>query len=107
MFDNINKESFDIAVASKEEVIGYLECHIAWLERELENQRKRADLAIDRLLSIQKIPTVMPENIVFPSQADAKNISEQQKVMEAIKSEMESIGEIAEDERPTVVTEIQ
>lgn len=104
----IDKESFDIAVASKDEVIMCLEGKVMWLEAELERQRQRADLAIDRLLSIQKIPTVMPENIKFVGGAQPEHISEQVKVMEMIKSEMESIGEISESEdSPSAKEEIQ
>lgn len=102
----IDRESFDIAVASKEEVIRCLEEKVAWLERELDNQRKRADLAVDRLLSMGKVPTVMPENIVFPKDMPApEHVSAQIKAMEALRSEIETIGEISEGEDSPVVRE--
>lgn len=108
MFNNIDRESFEIAVSSKDEVINHLEALVRRLEMELDHQRKRADIAIDRLLNEKKIGTVMPENIVFIDPEQAKNVSAQAKAMELMKSEMESIGEISEGaEDPTVVTEIQ
>lgn len=109
MFEKkIDHESFDIAVAAKDEVIECLESKVAWLERELDMQRKRADLALDRLLSKLSCPTVMPENIVFPKEHDLKAVSEHQKVMEAMRSEIEQIGEIADEAvDQTHVEEIQ
>ena len=105
MFNNIDRESFDIAVSSKEEVIEVLESKVAWLERELDVQRKRADLAVDRLLAAYKCPTVMPENIVFPKPQEAADISRQEKEMELMRSELESIGEISEGEESKVTSE--
>lgn len=105
MFNRIDRESFDIAVAAKDEVIMYLEAQVRRLEMEVDLQRKRADLAVDRLLAAKKVPTVMPENIVFPSPKESADVSEQAKVMELIRSEMESIGEISEGESSPVAGE--
>ncbi len=108
MFSNkIDMESFEIAVAAKDEVIQCLESKVAWLEKELDTQRKRADLAVDRLLAKYACPTVMPENIKFIEPEQAKDMSRQEKAMELIKSEMESIGEISESEDPTKIVEVQ
>lgn len=103
--DKIDRESFDIAVASKEEVIAHLEARVAALEAEVLHYRERADLATDRLLSVYKCPTVMPENIVFAA-SRPEHVNEQVKVMEALKSEIESIGDISgEDPDPTTRVE--
>lgn len=106
MFESkIDRESFDIAVASKEEVIACLEARVASLEAEVERQRQRADMAVDRLLAKYQCPTVMPENIVWPK-SQPEHVSEQVKVMEALKSEIESIGDISgEDPDPTTRVE--
>jgi uncharacterized transporter YbjL len=72
-----------------------LEKQVEWLHVELKRERQRADMAIDRLLELRKIPTVMPEKVVFPKQnadVDLAFVAAREEAIR-IKTELESVGE--------------
>lgn len=76
--------------------IKFLEKEIEWLKQQVEREKKRADLAIDSLLALKSNSSpIMPEKYNFTNQNVKSDFVE--KNFEAIKNEIESVGEEIEN----------
>jgi len=84
-------------LAAKDQVIATLNGQITFLGIEVNRERQRAELAVDRLLELQKIPSVMPERVRVPTKEEREEASKRIKEMELVRSQLEKIGDIGSD----------
>ncbi len=114
-----NKEvvefALNITVSSKDEIIRILTSQVHYLESELRNERKRAELAVDALLAVNGKPQVMPSKFDLPSEEERRaQRAKSEAAMAALKVELEKVGDtgVAPDEpvggrAPAHVEELQ
>lgn len=82
------------AVSSKDRIIQVLSEQVQYLEQQVKNERRRAELAIDALLAQKNIPPVMPEKFDIPSEEERRaRRARSEMAAAALKSELEKIGD--------------
>lgn len=97
MFGLYSERQVKELCAIKDEHIGFLRQELNKAYESLENQRRRADLAVDRLLEAKKVNTIMPERSGLLSAEERERVSKQIKEAEIFKAALESVGDCGGD----------
>lgn len=96
---------FNRFIQTKDDIIEAQQKRISALEVEVSRERQRADIAIDRLLALKEVGTVMPEKVriapLAPMDAELKRkLDEHNEKMKIFASEFGLIGDLGGEPLP-------